>query len=109
MPFFLMRCVHHSGMDEKRDSVRPDHRKWVGSGGNGLASVLIGSAVKDETGANIGNFGILEARSLDDARAFAEGDLFNTAGVVRDIDLAQLPDNFQADRITNPMSPRLSH
>ena len=43
--FFLMRCLHHSGMDAKRDTHRAEHRDWVKSGGDGLAAVLIGLGV----------------------------------------------------------------
>lgn len=107
MAFFLMRCQHHPGQDALRDKHRPEHRKWVGSGGEGLVSVLIGSALTDGDGLSIGNFGILEARTLADARAFAEGDPFNRAGVVSGIELTPLPETFQANRIAEPMSPRL--
>ncbi|MFC7704421.1 YciI family protein [Plastorhodobacter daqingensis] len=104
--FFLMHCLHHPGMDAARDEHRPAHRAWVGSGGGGIVSVLIGSALLDG-GASVGNFGILEAPDAATARAFAEGDPFHRAGIVSSITLTPLPDSFQADRITNPMSPRL--
>lgn len=107
MAFFLMRCLHHEGKDDARNRIRPDHRQWVGSGGGGLVSVLIGSAMQDDAGAGIGNWGVLEARSGDDARRFAEGDPFNAAGIVRMIEITPLPDGFQAARIAEPMSPRL--
>ncbi|MCM2497912.1 YciI family protein [Neorhizobium galegae] len=104
--FFLMRCLHHEGQDAARDTHRPSHRAWVQSGGEGLAAVLIGSALVDEGGSSIGNFGIIEATSLVEAQAFAEGDPFNRAGIVAAIELTQLPDTFQAARISDPMTPR---
>ena len=104
--FFLMRCLHHPGQDAARDLHRPAHRAWVQSGGEGLASVLIGSALLDQSGASIGNFGILEAESLQDAKAFAEGDPFHQAGIVQSVELTPLPDTFQAARITDPMTIR---
>lgn len=107
MAYFLMRCLHHPGMDERRDTIRPDHRGWVGSGGQGLVSVLIGSALVDLDGTSLGNFGILEARSAEEARRFAEGDPFARAGIVREIEITPLPATFQAARIAEPMSPRL--
>lgn len=107
MGFFLMRCLHHPGMAERRDRVRPEHRAWVGSGGQGLVSVLIGSALLGEDGDSIGNFGILEARSMADAQRFAQGDPFAGAGIVSAIEITPLPDGFQAARIAEPMSPRL--
>ncbi|MFV0244231.1 MAG: YciI family protein [Qingshengfaniella sp.] len=107
MGFFLMRCVHHPGRDADRDAHRPAHRDWVGSGGKGLVSVLIGSATTDGAGASTGNFGILEAASAEDARRFAEGDPFNAAGIVSGIEIIPLADGLQAHRITDPMSPRL--
>ncbi|MFD1913086.1 YciI family protein [Halodurantibacterium flavum] len=105
--FVLMRCLHRPGQDAARDTHRPAHRAWVGSGGEGRVSVLIGSALLGPDGASVGNFGVLEAPDLATARAFAEGDPFHKAGIVAQIDLTPLPDTFQADRIANPMSPRL--
>ena len=104
--YFLMRCLHHAGQDAARDTHRPAHRSWVQSGGDGAATVLIGSALLDGNGASIGNFGILEAADLAQARAFAEGDPFNRAGIVASIELTPLPETFQAHRIADPMSLR---
>lgn len=104
MPFFLMRCLHHPGRDADRDRLRADHRAWVASGGGGLASVLIGSALLDDTGGGMGNFGILEAASAANARRFAEGDPFAQGGVVREIEITPLPDSFQQDRIARRMT-----
>lgn len=97
--YFLMLCRHHEGVDGLRDALRPRHRDWVATGGNGLARVLTGSALWDAAGAGIGNFGVLEAATEADARAFAQGDPFATGGVVREITLNRLADNFQAARI----------
>lgn len=97
--YVLMVCDHHPGMDALRDALRPGHRDWVASGGNGLAKVLTGSAIWDDAGKGIGNFGVLEAADMAAARAFAEGDPFATGGVVRAITLTRLADTFQAARI----------
>ena len=104
--FFLMRCLHHTDKDAARDVHRPAHRAWVQSGGEGLAVVLIGSALLGANGASIGNFGILHADSPEKARAFAEGDPFHQAGIVATIELTPLPDTFQAHRIGEPMTAR---
>jgi uncharacterized protein YciI len=104
--FFLMRCLHHPDMDAARDEHRPTHRAWVQSGGEGKAAVLIGSAMLDEAGRSIGNFGILEAARREDAQAFAAGDPFNRAGIVASIELTPLAETFQAERISNPMTVR---
>ena len=42
--FFLMQCTHHPDMESRRDELRPAHRDWVASGGEGRARVLVGSA-----------------------------------------------------------------
>lgn len=97
--YFLMICRHHPDMDARRDALRPGHRAWTLSGGNGLARVLVGSALWDEAGRGIGNFGLLEAPDEAAARAYAEGDPFATGGVVASIDLTRMADTFQADRI----------
>lgn len=104
--FFLMRCLHHAGQEAARDLHRPAHRAWVQSGGGGLATVLIGSALHDNSGASTGNFGILETVGMAEAQAFAEGDPFNKAGIVAKIELTPLPATFQAGRISDPMTPR---
>lgn len=102
--YFLMICTHKEGVDALRDEKRSEHRAHVASGGNGLARVLVGSAVTDPEGVgSIGNFGILEAASEADARAFAENDPFAKAGIVTDIQIKRLADTFQAHRI-DPMT-----
>lgn len=105
--FFLMECRHHPGMEAERDAARPLHRDWVASGGNGLASVLIGSALLDSTGTAAGHWGVLEAASEDRARNFAQGDPFATAGIVADIRLTRLADTFQHQRIADRMTRQL--
>ncbi len=102
--FFLMENLHHPGKQAERDRLRPTHRDWVTSGGNGLCSVLIGSALWDDAGAAIGHWGVLEADTAEAARAFAEGDPFHAEGVVRTLKLTRLADGFQADRIATRMS-----
>ncbi len=104
--FFLMACEHHADKDAARDENRPAHREWVRSGGNGLAAVLVGSATIHDDGSTRGNFGILEANSMENAVAFAEGDPFALAGIVKSISITPLPDTFQAHRISDPMTAR---
>ncbi len=109
MPFFLLRCLHHEGMDQAREDARPNHRAWVDSGGQGLVCVLLGAALSNDAGDSIGNFGILEAKTEEDAWAFARGDAFAVNGIVSDIQITRLADKFQAHRIAEPMSPRLQN
>ncbi len=99
--YFLMICPHHAdeGIAALRDQLRPQHRAWVASGGNGLARVLTGSALWNDTGDSIGNFGIIEAADEATARAFAMGDPFAKGGVVANVGLTRLADTFQAARI----------
>lgn len=99
-----MQCTHHQNMNDKRDQHRAAHRKWVKSAGNGKASVLIGSATVDAAGSSTGNFGILKANTQADAQAFADNDPFTKNGIVKSITITPLPENFQAHRITDPMS-----
>lgn len=102
--YFLMRCHHHPGKDAERDTARPRHREWVRSGGDGLAVVLIGSAMIGEDGTSVGNFGILQADNAVAAQAFAKGDPFFEAGIVARVEIERLADTFQADRIPDPMT-----
>lgn len=101
--FFLMQCYHHPDKGAARDEARFDHRAWVKSGG-GFASVLVGSAMWDDAGEAIGHWGILEAKNRRNAMAFAEGDPFNTTGIVAEIKLTRLADTFQEHRISNRMT-----
>jgi uncharacterized protein YciI len=105
--YFLMICPHHAGPDVAalRDRLRPAHRAWVASGGDGLARVLTGSALWNDAGDGIGNFGIIEADDEAAARAFANGDPFATGGVVKRVELTRMADSFQASRI-DPLTPR---
>lgn len=99
--FVLMRCLHKPGADAERDALRPTHRDWNKSGGEGLVSVITGSALRAPDGTAIGHWGILEAESLDKARAYIDGDPFTRSGIVTDIELTRMADGFAADRI-NP-------
>lgn len=102
--YFLMVNHHNDGVSALRDTLRPAHRDYVASGGDGLARVLVGSATRHlslEEG--IGNFGIIEADSYEKAKAFAEGDPFHMGGVIARIELIRLADTFQAHRI-DPMT-----
>lgn len=102
--YFMMICHHKPGVASLRDELRPAHRAHVASGGDGLARVLVGSALREDSAeTGIGNFGILEAESIEKARAFAERDPFNAQGVVETIEIIRLADNFQAHRI-DPMT-----
>ncbi|SMH41938.1 YciI family protein [Maritimibacter sp. HL-12] len=102
--FFLMECRHHPGKDAERDRLRSAHRDWVRTGGNGLASVLVGSALWDAAGQAVGHWGILEADTLQTAHAFAEGDPFAAEGVVDETRLTRLADTFQAHRIAERLT-----
>ena len=103
--YFLMICPHHSGpqIAALRDQLRPQHRAWVASGGDGLVKVLTGSALWNDKGESIGNFGIIEAADEPAARAFGEADPFAKGGVIKRVELTRLADSFQAGRIT-PMT-----
>lgn len=102
--FFLMECRHRDARDADRDTHRPAHRDWVRSGGDGRASVLIGSALWDDAGRAIGHWGVLEVATEADARAFAEGDPFAAGGIVAETRLTRLADTFQANRIPDRMT-----
>ena len=97
--YVLMICHHAPDMDVLRDQLRPQHRAWVAAGGHGLARVLTGSALWDDTGAGIGNFGILEVADMALAREFAMGDPFYQGGLVVRLEFTRLADTFQAARI----------
>ncbi len=102
--FFLMHCSHRPNADADRDRLRPAHRDWNKSGGEGRVSVLTGSALWDADGVATGHWGILEAPSLAAARAYTDGDPFVTGGVVTQVSLTRMADSFTADRINPRMT-----
>ncbi len=102
--FFLMRCDHHPGQDAARDRLRPAHRDWNRSGGAGRVSVIIGAALWADDGTPLGHWGILQAATPGDARAYLDGDPFVTGGVVAGTTLTRIADSFAADRINPRMS-----
>jgi hypothetical protein len=81
--FFLMRCLHHEGQDAARDTHRPSHRAWVQSGGEGLAAVLIGSALVDEGGSALGNFASWRPRAWKRRRLLRKAIPSNVPGSFR--------------------------
>src|SRR5437763_14801853 len=103
--YWLMICRHRANASDLREQHRDAHRQHVSTGGNGLAKVLIGSALTDDDGETpIGNFGVLEAPTREAAVAFARQDPYAIAGVVESIDITALASRFQAHRI-DPMTP----
>jgi len=102
--YWLMICRHRANASDLREQHRDAHRQHVSTGGNGLAKVLIGSALTDDDGETpIGNFGVLEAPTREAAVAFARQDPYAIAGVVESIDITALASRFQAHRI-DPMT-----
>ena len=102
--YWLMTCRHRTGGQALREEHREAHRAHVASGGNGLAKVLIGSALTADDGETpIGNFGVLEASTREAAQAFAESDPYARSGLVETIEIVALASRFQAHRI-DPMT-----
>jgi uncharacterized protein YciI len=101
--YWLMTCRHRRDRLQLREQHRAAHREHVATGGGGLATVLIGSALTDDDGETpIGNFGVLEAPTREAAQAFAENDPFARAGIVESIEIVALPSRFPAQRIKPP-------
>ena len=102
--YWLMVCRHRTNAGDLREQHREAHRQHVTTGGDGLARVLIGSALTEDDGETpAGNFGILEAPSREAAQAFAENDPYARAGLVESIEITALASRFQAHRI-DPMT-----
>lgn len=55
--------------------------------------------IASHDGPAMGNFGIIEAPSKEDAMVFATGDPYVRGGIVGSIELIALPTTFQAQRI----------
>jgi uncharacterized protein YciI len=99
-----MICRHRPNASDLREQHQDTHRRHVSTGGDGLAKVLIGSALTDDDGETpIGNFGVLEAPSREAAVAFARQDPYALAGCVESIEITALASRFQAHRI-DPMT-----
>jgi len=84
MPHFVVTCLDHSGALEKRLANRPVHLAHL----NGHPeTVKLAGPLLDGAGDPCGSLLILEAESLAAARAFAESDPFNAAGVFASIEV----------------------
>jgi uncharacterized protein YciI len=102
--YWLMTCRHNPDATGLREQHRDAHRQHVATGGEGLARVLIGSALTADDGETpLGHFGILEAPTRQAAQAFAESDPYARAGLVESIEIVALASRFQAHRI-DPMT-----
>ena len=100
--FWLMICRHNDDATGIRAAAREAHRAHVATGGDGAASVLVGSALVADGGDDpLGNFGIIEAPTREAAMAFAEQDPYNRAGLVATIEVIALAERFgvQAEQI----------
>ena len=82
-----MRCA---------DTHRAEHRAWVQSGGEGRAVVLIGSALLDEDGQAIGNWGVLQAADMGECpRLCRRRCPFFAQVSSASVELTPLPETFQ--------------
>lgn len=106
MEYYLLTSSHKESSAPEREALHSRHVAWVESGGMGVVSVLAGAPTLTDNGI-AGNFFVLEAKSLADAKAFAEGDPFVVGHCVETSDLRQLAE-FSPNDMSTPLSPRLT-
>ena len=77
MGLFVIACTDHPHSRDLRLATRPDHLEFLAS----ETGVLIAGPFLDAAGEMIGSMLVIEARSLEDARAFATRDPYARAGL----------------------------
>ena len=84
MPSFVVTCLDHPGALQKRLANRPAHLEHL----NGHPeTVKLAGPLLDDAGDPMGSLLIVEAETAAAARAFAEADPFNAAGVFASIEV----------------------
>lgn len=77
MPHLII-ATHNQGVEELRESLRPEHRQHLASAGKKL---LAAGALLTRNGAITGGMCILDTENFDEAVLFGENDPYNLKGV----------------------------
>lgn len=83
MALFVLTCIDKPGALDARMAAREDHLAYVR--GSGVAK--LGGPFLDDAGAMVGSMLIIEMEDLAAAKAFAEADPYNKAGVFQSVDV----------------------
>jgi uncharacterized protein len=84
MPLFCLHCLDKKdGGATLRAATRSAHLEWVVS--NGPAVRMAGPLLADDGEAMIGSVFLLQANSLDAAKAFSAADPYSKAGVFGEV------------------------
>lgn len=84
MPLFSLLCLDKPGALDVRKATRPAHLEYVDAAG----VVKLGGPVSDPvTGDPVGSLMIVEAESLDAARAYSAADPYAKAGLFESVDI----------------------
>jgi len=75
---FAIQCTDRPGTTELRASTRPPHLAWLEAN---IARLVFVGPVLAPDGTACGSILVVEAKDLDDARAFAAADPYAAAGL----------------------------
>lgn len=75
---FAIQNIDRPGTNELRMTTRPPHVAWLEEN---VARLVFVGPVLAEDGASCGSILVIEAESLDDARAFAAADPYSEVGL----------------------------
>lgn len=82
---FVISCTDKPGQPELRQANRPDHIEYLDRHSDSILAA--GPTLSDDAEAPNGSVLIMEFEDLAAARAFAEGDPYNIAGVFESVSI----------------------
>ena len=84
MPHFILTAKDKPGALDLRVATRPAHLEWINAN---RAMIRLAGPLLDEAGDMAGSLFVLEAESLDAAKAACAQDPFNLAGVFESVEV----------------------
>ena len=82
MPYLVL-AWDHPGMDEERERVREDHRRYLAAFGKRL--LASGALLSEEDGSIVGGASLLDTDDYGEARRFESRDPYAKAGIRREV------------------------
>lgn len=84
MPYLIL-ALDHPGMEEERELVREEHRRYLADFGKQL---LASGALLDEAdGSVIGGASLLDTDDYEEAKRFESGDPYAMAGIRQEVNI----------------------
>ncbi|MCI4643867.1 MAG: YciI family protein [Hyphomonadaceae bacterium] len=88
MPLFIFYCLDQPGAQELRLANRPAHLDWARSHGDAVR--MAGPMLAEDGESFVGSIFIIEAETLEAARAMQAEDPYVKAGLFERVDIRQI-------------------